>query len=69
MAKVIILNYGADCVDTAIIPDNLETTEMVEDYLTRVLQYHMSEISYMVHSQSNIVPVFKAGEYSTKVFI
>ena len=68
MAKVIILNYAGGCVETAIIPDNLETTEMVEDYLSRVLDYHMSEISYMVH-ESNICPVFKAGELATKVYL
>lgn len=68
MAKVIILNYGAGCVETAIIPDSLDDSEQIESYLQLEFDYRMDEISYMVHD-SDICPVFKAGELATKVFI
>lgn len=66
--KAIILNYASSCVDTAVIPEGIEQTEQVEEYLSTTFNYNMDEISYMVVNDTDC-PVYTAGEYATSLFI
>ena len=63
--KAIILNYTCDCVEVAVIPEEVikdaedapSYSERIEKYLSKELGYYLDSINYLLSNEDR-VPVY-----------